>query len=131
MSEEKKKNSQIGRPSELLATLDKAKEYVLGGYESVGEVIPTIAGLACYVGKNRDSIYQYKKESKDFSDILDGLMRLQESKLINNGLNGNFNATITKLILTKHGYSDKAEVDLSSHDGTMTPAAPVYKIVNN
>ena len=121
MAKEKKQSNPVGRPSELPQMTIKAREYLNGGYELVNEVIPTIAGLACYVGKNRDSIYQYKKESSEFSDILDGIMRLQESKLINRGLTGEFNSTITKLILTKHGYSDKVETDLKSSDGTMSP----------
>ena len=103
----------IGRPSELEPTLAKAKEYLLGGYKDAGEVIPNIAGLACYVGKARSTIYEYAEQSKDFSDILDGIMKLQESKLLNEGLKGNFNPTITKLILTKHGYSDRIEQELS------------------
>ena len=125
MTKEKKQSNPVGRPSELPQMTIKAREYLNGGYELVNEVIPTIAGLACYVGKNRDSIYQYKKESAEFSDILDGIMRLQESKLINQGLTGAFNSTITKLILTKHGYSDKVETDLKSSDNSMTPAPAV------
>jgi hypothetical protein len=30
--------------------------------------------------------------------------------LLNNGLNGSFNSTITKLILNKHDYTEKSEV---------------------
>ena len=105
----------VGRPSELLPTLEKAKEYLNGGYEAVGEVIPNIAGLACYVGKSRSNIYDYAKHSDEFQYILDGIMKLQESKLLNEGLKGNFNATITKLILTKHGYSDRIEQELSGN----------------
>ena len=56
---EKKKNP-VGRPSELLETLEKAKEYLYGGYEKFDEVIPSIAGLACYaeVGASRSRITQ-------------------------------------------------------------------------
>jgi len=107
MKEEKK----VGRPSKLGECLVKAKEYLEGGYEQVGEVIPNIAGLACYLAVSRSTVYEYQKESKDFSDILEAILSLQESKLVNSGLLGNFNPTITKLILTKHGYSDKQEVN--------------------
>lgn len=106
MKEEKK----VGRPSKLGECMVKAKEYLEGGYEQVGEVIPNIAGLACYLSVSRSTVYEYQKESKDFSDILEAILSLQESKLLNSGLLGNFNPTITKLILTKHGYSDKQEV---------------------
>lgn len=102
---------KVGRPSELAETLEKAKEYLYGGYEAVGEVIPSIAGLACYTEKMRNTIYDYGKQSQEFSNILDGIMKLQESKLLNEGLKGSFNSTITKLILTKHGYSDRQETN--------------------
>lgn len=128
MSEDKR---AVGRPSKLGESLEKAKEYLLGGYENVGEIIPSIAGLACYLAISRSTVYEYQKENKEFSDILEAVLSLQESKLINKGLSGDFNPTVTKLILTKHGYSDKQEVDLSSSDGSMRPTtiqlvAPEY-----
>ncbi|WP_415843310.1 terminase small subunit [Xenorhabdus thuongxuanensis] len=43
-------------------------------------------------------------------------------KLINKGLTGDFNSTIAKMMLTKHGYSDKQEIDHRSPDGSMSPA---------
>ena len=104
------KKNPVGRPSELSQSLEKAVEYLNWGYENVDEVVPSIAGLARYLGKSRSTIYLYGEQSKEFSDILESLLSLQESKLINGGLKGDFNPTIVKLILTKHGYSDKQEV---------------------
>jgi hypothetical protein len=107
--------NQVGRPSELIETLETAKQYLNGGYEQVNEVIPSIAGLACYTGKSRNNIYEYGKQSIEFKYILDAILQLQESKLINEGLKGNFNSTIAKLILSKHGYSDKQEIEHSGN----------------
>lgn len=118
----KETKRKVGRPSELLETLEKAKKYLYGGYEAVGEVIPSVAGLACYCEKSRPNIYKYGEESEEFKYILDGILRLQESKLINEGLKGNFNSTIAKLILTKHGYSDKQELE---HSGNIAGLAPM------
>ena len=109
-----KEANPVGRPSQLAETLVKAKEYLYGGYEAVGEVIPSIAGLACYCEKGRNTIYDYGSQDEEFSNILEGIMRLQESKLLNSGLTGAFNSTITKLILTKHGYTDKIEQDIKA-----------------
>lgn len=117
-----KQANPVGRPSELAETLVKAKEYLYGGYEAVGEVIPSIAGLACYAEKSRGNIYAYGEQSEEFKDILEGIMRLQESKLLNSGLTGAFNSTITKLILTKHGYTDKQELE---HSGNIAGLAPI------
>jgi len=54
---------------------------------------------------------------QEFSDILKELDADQEIKLLNSGLTGDFNSTITKLILTKHGYSDKTQQELSGPNG--------------
>lgn len=105
---EKKK---IGRPSELAECLVKANEYLLGGYETFGDVVPSVAGLACYLGKHRSTMYDYADQSSEFSDILESVKTVQENKLLNKGLTGEFNSNIVKLMLGKHGYTDKQEVD--------------------
>lgn len=123
---EKKK---IGRPSELADCLVKAKEYLLGGYETFGDVVPSVAGLACYLGKSREAMYEYGRNNKDFSDTLESIKTMQENKLINKGLTGEFNATITKLMLSNHGYSEKQEIDHQSSDGTMSPKPTKIELV--
>ena len=40
---------------------------------------------------------------------------MQENRLLNGGLAGEFNASITKLLLYKHGYHEKAEFDLTAN----------------
>lgn len=114
MSEES--SNPVGRPSELYDVLEKIKEYINGGWESVGDRVPQIAGAAIFCGKHKDSLYQYAKESQEFSDHLKIIMTFQENRLINKGLDGSYNPTITKMLLTKHGYSDKPEPVEQSED---------------
>ena len=85
--------------------------------------LPSIAGLAVRLDVNRDTLQTWAKDEDkpEFSDIYGKLMAMQEDELIRNGLMGHFNASITKMILTKHGYSDK--VDATSSDGSMTPSS--------
>ncbi|EOV8087956.1 MULTISPECIES: DNA-packaging protein [Providencia] len=113
--------TKMGRPSKFAESLVKAKEYLMGGYEAVGDVVPSVAGLACYLGVSRKTVYEWVKESTDLSDTLEGILAMQENKLINKGLNGDFNPTITKLMLANHGYSEKQEVDHKSSDSSMSP----------
>ncbi|EMI4428851.1 DNA-packaging protein [Providencia rettgeri] len=113
--------TKMGRPSKFAESLVKAKEYLMGGYETVGDVVPSVAGLACYLGVSRKTVYEWVKESTDLSDTLEGILAMQENKLINKGLNGDFNPTITKLMLANHGYSEKQEVDHKSSDSSMSP----------
>ena len=68
------------------------------------EVIPTIEGLSVYLNVSRSTVYKWKGDNAEFSDILEDLMARQAKELFSNGLTGDFNPTITKLILTKHGY---------------------------
>lgn len=96
--------------------LDKTKEY-LEKYEELKEVIPTVAGLASYLKIARSTIYEWigQEDKQAFSDILEGILSEQEKTLINKGLRGVFNSTITKMMMTKHGYRDESKTDISSN----------------
>lgn len=88
--------------------LIKTREYIDGD-----AIVPTVAGLSGHLGVARSTIYDWasQEDKKEFSDIIESLLSKQEEQLIAKGLSGKFNPTITKLILTKHGYSDKQEID--------------------
>lgn len=102
-----------GRPTkyndEVLAT---AKDYIVN-YEDYGDVIPSIAGLACEIGVCRDTVHAWVKDDDkaEFSDIIKQLATSQERKLLNGGLANQYNAMISKLVLAKHGYTDKQEIE--------------------
>lgn len=83
----------------------KAKLYI----ESTDDKIPSIAGLALYLGITRTTVYKWKGENPEFAYTLAQLLLKQEQTALNKGLDGEFNATITKLVLANHGYSDKIE----------------------
>ena len=86
---------------------EKTKEYI----ECCPDALPSVAGLAVYLGVSRSTVYKWKDEQQEFSDILEQLLSTQERLLLNNGLTGDFNATITKLVLSKHGYTEKQEIE--------------------
>lgn len=71
--------------------------------------LPTIEGLALFLSISRDTVYDWEKKYQDFSDILSDLRNEQADKLINNGLSGDYNPTIAKVLLTKHGYREGIE----------------------
>lgn len=82
-----------------------------GKGENLKVNLPTIEGLALFLGISRSTLYLWQKEHDKFSDIIETLQQKQASALINNGLSGNYNPTIAKVLLTKHGYTDKQEID--------------------
>ena len=80
--------------------------------------IPKAAGLAIYISEasngelnpSRQYLYQLADRYKKFSDILEKINAIQEEKVINGALGGHYNSNIAKLLLGKHGYSDKQEI---------------------
>lgn len=96
-----------GRPT--VATPEnvaKAQEYVLEGYKEE-EVIPTVEGLALWLGISKESLYA----RDEFSDVLGVLKNKQARSLLNKGLTGDYSAVIAKLLLSsKHGYVEKNEL---------------------
>tara|TARA_Y100000593_G_C4318984_1_gene342588 strand:+ start:1565 stop:1951 length:387 start_codon:yes stop_codon:yes gene_type:complete len=111
-----------GRPTKYTDDIvDLARMYLEGGWQEQGDAVPQIAGMALAMGVERQTLYEWAKDDdkEEFSYIFTRVMALQERGLINNGLKGSFNPAITKMMLTKHGYSDKSEIDHSNSDGTL------------
>lgn len=105
-----------GRPTKYgQEILDKTRKYIDGGYG----IFPSIAGLALALKVSRDTVREWAKEEgkEEFSAIIEELQALQEQKLLENGLTNEYNPTITKVVLTKHGYSDKQETALTGANG--------------
>lgn len=76
--------------------------------------IPTIEGLAVYLGINKDTVYDWEKKYDEFSVVISKLRGQQADRLINNGLSGSYNSTIAKVLLTKHGYREG--IDQTTND---------------
>ena len=109
-----------GRPSKYSATMQKkADDYIIT--LPVGQIVHTVEGLADHLDVHRDTLYAWRDQHPDFSDTLDRVLKKQAISLINNGLAGEFNSTIAKLMLANHGYREKSEVDNLSSDGSMSP----------
>lgn len=102
---------------------DKAVAYLSGAYRDAGDVVPSIEGMACFIGKSCQTVYRWRNIDEAFRDTLESIKTAQARLLINGGLLGDYNPTITKLMMSNHGYSDK--VDNTSSDGSMTPKAVV------
>lgn len=107
--------NKVGRPSKYNEEiLELAREY-LKTFAKRKEVIPTLEGLALYIKISRETVYAWRDEHKEFSDIVGEILAAQAFGLINGGLRGELNPTITKLILSgKHGYVEKSEQDLTT-----------------
>jgi len=113
----------MGRPTKYTKQLLKAAWEYLDNYEEAGDLVPSVVGLAISLGITKATCYVWAQEAgkEEFLDILTRVSDLQEQKLMRGGLSGEYNPAITKMMMTKHGYSDKIEQDHKSSDGSMKP----------
>lgn len=109
----------MARPTKYTKKLVSEAAGYLDEYESLGDAIPSIAGLSVHLKIARSTLHAWSKEKgkEAFSDILDAILSKQEQVLINKGLKNEFNSAIVKLALGKHGYSEKTEQEISGPGG--------------
>lgn len=103
----------LGRPTSYNEEMQKKADKYAEEWESTGDAIPSAVGLACYLGVSKSTIYLWKDNYEDFSDTLNVILTKQEQKTLNKGITGEFNPTITKLVLANHGYHDKVDQELT------------------
>jgi len=107
---------KMGRPTlygtEIIA---KSQEY-LENYHLYEELIPSQAGLALHVGVSRETLRKWGKDAdkSEFIGILERIQAKQEVLLVSKGLGGEFNSNICKLVMGKHGYHDKQDLESQS-----------------
>lgn len=112
----------MGRPTKLTDDIVKqAENYIAGDWVTLDHVMPSAVGLAKVIGVSKKTLYNWADNNDEFLHILAELNTEQEFTLLNKGLTGEFNTAITKLVLTKHDYSDKVAQDVTSSDGSMKP----------
>ena len=101
-----------GRPTDYnKSILEKSNNYI-ENYKDHNDMIPSVEGLVRVLGIARSTAYRWADEEgkEEFKDILENLNAAQARTLINKGLSGEFNANITKLVLGKHGFSEKQSI---------------------
>ena len=105
-----------GRPTSFTDEQEvKANEYIDGGYKDADEVIPSAMGMARHLGVAESTIYQWAVDGRGtFPETLARCKSQQHLVLVNKGLTNDFNATIVKLALSNHGYSEKTSTDITS-----------------
>lgn len=80
-----------------------------GGVSRVWQVkLPTIEGFAAYLGVMRRTLQLWEKQYPVVADGLDQIRHQQLQRLIDEGLGGNYNPAIVKLLLS-HNHGIKEE----------------------
>ncbi len=100
----------------MATKLQLAKSYIDGDFANT-DAIPTDAGLADALGVSVVTL----RDNPIYTEVLDRLKAKQERVLLNKGLTSEYNATITKLVLSsKHGYVERTKNETDIH-ATLTP----------
>lgn len=97
-------------------TLTKDGKVIDEPYIHYNPKIPTIEGLAYELKVNKTTIYEWENKFEEFSNVIDELRNKQASQLVNKGLSGQYNSTIAKVLLTKHGYREGADLTTNDKD---------------
>lgn len=72
--------------------------------------LPTIEGFAAFLDVNKTTLYEWEEKYPEFSNALDKIRVEQQTRLIDNGLSGDYNATIAKLVLSaNHNMREKTD----------------------
>lgn len=97
----------IGRPKALTDKVKQQAQNYIDNFDSYGHAIPSVVGLCSVINRSRQTLYNWANTDSDFLDILEAINERQELVTLNKSLTGEYNATIAKLLLGKHGYTDK------------------------
>ena len=102
-----------GRPTKYTKALLATGWDYLQNFQDYGDEVPSHVALFLELGISKTQAYDWAKEPKkaEISDMLASCKQIQERILLSGGLSSRYNSNIVKLMLTKHGYTDKAEVE--------------------
>lgn len=102
-------------------TVYKETYYANGQLKSKEPVVlanqfPTIYGFASEIGVNKDTIYQWIKDHKEFSDAFTRAQELQHNIWLVNGMGGQYNSQFAQFFGKNClGYKDKVEADITGN----------------
>jgi len=122
----KKVDEYLSKNQDIVYDYQKSKSEGVSSESSSQEQkitvkLPTIEGFASFLGFATSSIKLWATKHQDFSDALQKIKDEQKKRLLNKGLNGQYNSTIAKLILSaNHGMAEKKEVDLTTNGKDIT-----------
>ena len=111
----------VGRPSKYNEQMQAHADRYVFDFNEQGDVIPSNAGLCCWLGISRSTLHEWSNTYAEFSSTLEAIQSKQETMTLNKALVGEFNSTIAKLVLANHGYSDRQDIAHTSPDGSMSP----------
>jgi hypothetical protein len=110
-----------GRPTEYQEdTPEKVEAYIQSCGREQTE-LPTLEGLAIYLGVHTDTIQEWQKVHPEFSVSVKGILERQKNQLVNDGMYGGkeVNSTMAIFLLKcNHGMIETERKLLGNLDGS-------------
>ena|SRR5690554_487505 len=117
----------VGRPTKYNDEMQEQADSYLSRLEELGHVVPSRAGLCCFLGIAKSTSYEWEEQYPEFSDALRAVEVMQEHMTLNGALANQLNSTIAKLVLSNnHGYSEQQRVD---HTTAGQPITKIERVV--
>jgi len=120
---------KTGRPTDYNENvLTQIEQYIKSCGREQTE-LPTLEGLAIYIGVATDTIQEWKKVHPEFSASVKGILERQKNQLMNDGLYGGkeVNSTMAIFLLkANHGLIEKSALDLTT-DGEKLEGLVIVK----
>lgn len=131
MKKETKPKNPVGRPRKIKSPeeFDRLVDSYIDMCRKNDEPVLLIGMVLALGLTSKEAFYNYGSEYAEFSESVKRARSLVELEY-EKRLNVNSSAAGPIFALKNFGWKDKQEVDNISSDGSMTPKAPVYKIVN-
>lgn len=90
--------------------------------------LPTIEGFAQFIDVNKTTLYEWEKLYPKFSNALEKIREEQRKRLLDNGLSGDYNPVIAKLVLSaNHGMAERSELTGPNGQPLYNPSADDVK----
>ena len=101
----------MGRPTKYNKKILTDTADYLENHADYEDLVPSVAGLSCAIDIAQSTLRDWAthEDKAEFSGMLGKILSKQERMLLSGGLSSDMNATIVKLMLSKHNYSEKTE----------------------
>jgi hypothetical protein len=121
-----------GRPCLYNEAMQAAADAYIHDYANYGDVVPQIAGLACYLGIHRDTVQDWVKKYPSFSVTVSTIKVMQERLLINGSLSDKLNTKTSLMLLSaNHGITEKSKIVTDDGQGNDAPLNTTPEITIN
>ena len=95
----------------------KRATYYKNNWRKLGKKLPTLEGLAIYLGVSIKTVEKWKgePEKEDFIGVCDAILTEQTEELIQGSFEKETAAPhMSKLLMTKQGYTEKTQHEVES-----------------